>query len=202
MSKYGPIENVAPRSEEQAPSPWTGSRSVDWEKMRDAQWATRDGDKVRIIEGIATTVRANEHGYAVAPLGAKFTLPLSLVLGHETKRRIGWVVDAQVDPFNIRFTAELARFDVYPEVETAWRAIVTGTLRGVSAGFPPGGIGDFRNYRADVDRVAHAWTWSELTVCKVGANPDAKILTVKTWDQGAAREYVHVKQITKSVRYG
>jgi hypothetical protein len=137
-----------------------------------------DPDELRVIEGDATTTRANTHGYAVDPLGASWELPLPLCLDHDTRKRLGWVVRAQAEPTRITFTAWLSKRGFYEDADDSWPLITSGDLAGVSAGFSD--IGDCRKNRVDVDAVYHRWTWTELTICARGANFDAKILVVKS----------------------
>jgi len=175
------LERIRARGPEapKAPGP---SRRVDFERLASVE-SYCDPEDLRVIEGIASSPRANAHGYAVDPLGASWDLPLPLCLEHDTKKRIGWVVAAKAMPTRIEFTANLARPGLYPDTEDVWSRIVRGDIAGVSAGHD-GDIGSWKSYRVDVDRVAHRWNWTELTVTASPANPDAKILLVKSTRRG------------------
>ena len=164
--------------------------SASWERLEEVARLCDDAE--RWIEGVATTPRASAHSWAVDPLGAQFALPLPLCLNHDRKRRVGWVTEAIKSPASLAFRARLVSGNAsFPEADGVWDSIVDGKLRGVSIGGLSAnaqlqGPGD----RIDVEHFATKWSWSELTVCELGANPDAKIQRALLREPGREREWI------------
>ena len=157
-----------------------------------------DPSHERIIEGIASTAATNKYGYALAPLGAEYELPMPLLLSHRwADPPIGEVFFLERSLTRIEFKARIATRGIH-NVNDAWRRITSGQSIGVSTGFSH--YGDSRHYRKGAP-VYHKWRMCELSVCEdVGANPDARILRVS--ERVGGREIVHrdARPKTKAVR--
>lgn len=131
----------------------------------------RDGE--RWIEGWATTGAKDRVGDIVSPEGAEFTLPIPLLFAHKHDEPIGSVVEATVTKAGIRIRAKLTAG--VARAEEVWKLILDSALSAVSIGFqslkqtplPNGG------YRFD------SWSWHELSVVSVPANPEARISVAK-----------------------
>jgi hypothetical protein len=65
------------------------------------------GEDLREFEGIASTPSVDRVGDIVDPMGAKFDLPLPLLLDHEHSQQVGHVVAARQTSAGIRFTARI-----------------------------------------------------------------------------------------------
>jgi hypothetical protein len=133
----------------------------------------------RVIEGIATTPRADRMGDIVESNGAEFSLPIPFLLDHNHTEAVGEVELAQVTSTGIRFRARIKKI---PEpghakdlVDRAWQLIKNGLRRFVSIGFRP----------IEFERLASgglrftAWEWLELSAVTVPAQPDAAITGMK-----------------------
>src|SRR5690606_34780907 len=127
----------------------------------------------RIIEGWASTPREDRVGDVVVPDGARYELPLPLLFAHKHDEPIGSVISATVTKAGIRIRAKLTKG--VARAEEVWKLIQDGALTAVSVGFqalkstpmPNGGL------RFD------EWSWHELSIVSVPANPDAKIAVGK-----------------------
>lgn len=123
----------------------------------------------RIVEGWASTPREDRVGDVVVPEGARYELPLPLLFAHKHDEPIGSVISATVTRAGIRIRAKLTKG--VARAEEVWKLIQDGALTAVSVGFqairstplPNGGL------RFD------EWSWHELSIVSVPANPDAKI---------------------------
>lgn len=128
---------------------------------------SRDGE--RWIEGWATTPAQDRIGDIVAPEGAVYSLPLPLLFAHKHDEPIGSVVEASVTRAGIRIRAKLTAG--VARAEEVWKLIQDGALTAVSIGFQalkstPLSTGGLR---------FDQWSWHELSVVSVPANPDARI---------------------------
>lgn len=127
----------------------------------------------RWIEGWATTPSVDRQGDIVLPQGAEYSLPLILLFGHDHKQPIGSVEHATTTAAGIRIRARLT-----PGIEKAdevWTLLQDGAPLAMSIGFqalaseplPGGGLRYTR------------WSWHELSVVSVPANPDARLTVGK-----------------------
>ncbi|MPZ38493.1 MAG: hypothetical protein GEU95_10555 [Rhizobiales bacterium] len=144
-----------------------------------------DSDQ-RVIEGIASSPTPDRLGDVVESLGARFKLPLPLLLHHRHDEPVGNVVFAQSTKDGIPFRAVIARVaeagKLKDRVDEAWQSVKAGLIRGVSIGFralesaplPGGGI-RFKT-----------WEWYELSLVVVPAHASATIQTIKEIDAGIA----------------
>jgi HK97 family phage prohead protease len=144
-------------------------------------------DGERVIEGIASTPTPDRMGDIVEPLGAKFALPMPLLLYHDSSLPVGEVFFAKPTKSGIPFKARVASVDeegtVKDRLDEAWQSVKAKLIRGVSIGFRPleysfldgGGI-----------RFSE-WEWMELSLVAIPANADASINSIKSADQAARR---------------
>lgn len=132
--------------------------------------------KVNIIEGIATSPSQTTHGDCVDVKGLRWTLPMPLLRNHDSSARVGEVVALWLDYDYLPRTGELThivRFRAVVQDETAWDDIVAGDLPAVSI---------YRHGFASSGDIL------DLSVCKVGANPDAQIKIIGTIESHMAAD--------------
>jgi Predicted phage phi-C31 gp36 major capsid-like protein len=138
-------------------------------------------DDQRIITGIASTPRPDRMGDVIDPLGATFTNPVPLLLGHDKNLPVGEVTFGAPTPDGIPFTAILPRIPdpgpLQERVDGAWQAIKARLLKAVSPGYralreaiTPNAFGGC-NFRQT--------EFLELSLVTVPANADATITTYK-----------------------
>jgi HK97 family phage prohead protease len=144
-------------------------------------------DGERVIEGIASTPTPDRMGDIVEPMGAKFALPMPLLLYHDSSLPVGEVFFAKPTKTGIPFKARVASVDeagtVKDRLDEAWQSVKAKLIRGVSIGFRAleysfldgGGI-----------RFSE-WEWMELSLVAIPANADASINSIKSADQAARR---------------
>jgi hypothetical protein len=131
----------------------------------------------RIIEGTATTPKTDRVGDIVMPMGAKFKLPLPLLLDHDHKQAVGEVEWASPTKAGIKFRARVAKIDepgaAKDLVDHAWQLVESGLRKTVSIGFRslPGGS----ELMADGGIKFSSWEWLELSLVAVPAQADATI---------------------------
>lgn len=139
----------------------------------------------RIIEGIATTPRADRVGDVVESAGVKMSLPLPLLLDHNHAEAVGEVESAQVTPTGIKFRARIKKISepgpVKDMCDRAWQLIKNGLRKFVSIGFRPL---DYEPLGTGGMRYT-AWEWLELSCVTVPAHPDAAITGIKASHHGA-----------------
>lgn len=139
----------------------------------------------RVIEGIASTPTTDRVGDVVEPMGAKFAVPMPLLLHHDHERVVGRVEFAKPTkngiPFRASFEAPQAD-DPQPmkdRLEEAWRSVKRGLIRAVSIGFK------------DIEHSVMEnggwrflqWEWLELSLVTVPANAEATITQIKSIDR-------------------
>ena len=131
----------------------------------------------RMIHGVASTPTINSHKYSLASAGCQAKLPVPLKSEHAAGQ-IGEVVLLRKSAREIYVRAVL--FDT-PAADYAWSLIKAGETRcfsGASKGgvvsdgklsYLPALVGD-----AVVDGVTFykSWWLDEVSVCRIGANPD------------------------------
>jgi HK97 family phage prohead protease len=135
--------------------------------------------EARIVEGVASTPTPDRLHDVVEPLGAKFSLPLALLLDHRHDQPVGSVVAAKPTSSGITVTARIAKVPdagyVRDLTERAWHLVKHQLVRSLSIGFrgvdreplPNGGI------------RWKTWEWLELSLVVVPAQPEAVISTVR-----------------------
>lgn len=133
----------------------------------------------RTLEGWATTDRTDRAGDIVEPLGSEFDLPLPLLLDHDHALAVGEVEQAEVTSQGIRFLARIKKISEPGKAkdltDMAWHYARHGLRKCVSIGFQPI---EWEPLPAGGMRFTR-WSWFELSLCTVPANPDAVIETIK-----------------------
>ena len=137
-------------------------------------------DERRVIRGIASTPSTDRAGDIVDPKGAKFTLPLPLLSQHNHAEPIGHVVKAQVTAAGIEIEAVIPKDTGLDYVETAWRQIKAGLVRGLSIGFQ---ALKSEPIKGSYGRHFKEWSWHELSAVTLPCNTEANILAVKQFDE-------------------
>lgn len=140
-------------------------------------------EEKRIIRGIATTPTTDLVGDIVEPMGGEFKLPLPLLLHHNHEMPVGEVTWAKATKAGIEFEARLARIDeqgtVKARLDEAWHSLKAKLIRAVSIGF--------KNLEHTVMENGGwkfvKWSWLELSLVTVPANPDATIHTIRSIDR-------------------
>lgn len=145
--------------------------------------SVNDGD--RLIEGVASTPTVDRMGDTVAPMGAKFKIPMPLLWQHQASQPVGWVEFAQPSEAGIPFKARIAKIDE-PGVlqnlcDMAWQAVKAGLVRAVSIGFS---INDYESMKNGGWNITD-WNWLELSLVTIPANAEATIDTIKSADAEA-----------------
>lgn len=141
-------------------------------------------EEKRIITGIASTPTADRVKDIVEPMGAKFKVPMPLLLYHNGTLPVGTVDFAKPTKEGIPFRASLPNVKeegtVRERVNEAWHSLKYKLLAAVSIGFNPleGGVELMKNGGLRFK----AWEWMELSLVSVPANPDAVILGFKSMD--------------------
>jgi HK97 family phage prohead protease len=147
-------------------------------------------EEKRIITGLATTPSVDRVGDVVDPKGAKYQLPVPLLLGHDSSQPIGNVTKATITKNGIEITAQIAKTDeagtLKDRLDEAWQSIKLGLIRGLSIGFRS----------IDSERIEGTfgvrftkWEWLELSAVVVPANSDASIQTIKQFDSPRTAEH-------------
>lgn len=152
----------------------------------------RDGD--RWIEGWATTGKKDRVSDIVVPEGAVFTLPIPLLFAHKHDEPIGSVTQASVTRAGIRIRARLTVG--VARAEEVWKLILDGALTACSIGFQALKSTPLSDGGIQFDQ----WSWYELSIVSVGANPDSKISVAKCVALAAPQSQKEVTYIPKSTR--
>lgn len=118
--------------------------------------------------GWASTNDRDRQGDIVEPAGAEYELPVPLLWQHDHKQPVGAIQQAHISPTGIRVTGKLT--DGVPKASEAWALMQDGALA-LSVGFQalesqplPGGGLRFTK-----------WSWHELSLVSVPANPQARL---------------------------
>lgn len=160
--------------------------------MRTKSWSVFEIKSVdeseRIIQGIASTPSVDRVGDEVMPEGAQFSLPIPLLLGHDSSRPVGAVIRAQPNEREIPVTVKIARSDepgtLKDRLDEAWQSVKLRLIRGLSIGFIP-----LETSRTKTGLKFIRWSWIELSLVVVPANEQATITSVKSFDESAYRAY-------------
>ena len=160
------------------------------------------GNRVRFV---ATTAAVDAQRTRILPRGCRldrFKAAGSLPLLWAHKRDgapddvLGRVVEVEVSDSAVVCTAE---FEAHPRAQLVLGLVRRGTIRSCSIGFC-----DFEPSEPDADGVSTiaSWTLCELSVCPVGANPEA--LAVRSFTLRAAagppQSRTHEPQPGRSIR--
>ena len=131
----------------------------------------------RRITGIASTPAPDRDGDIVEPKGATFSVPFPLLHQHDHERPIGTVTKATVTDAGIEIEADIPKDTGLGYIETAYRQIKAGLLRGLSIGF--------RATKSEPTRTGRkflSYEIFELSAVTIPANAQAGITAVKQYD--------------------
>ena len=141
-------------------------------------------DDERLIEGIASTPNPDRVNDIVEPLGAKFSLPIPLLLATQCRgtRRPGRIraSDQGRDSFPRAHSqtrpspAPLRQWLIRPGTR-----VKAGVVRGVSIGFKTTEKDVLKNGGWRIK----AWEWFELSLVTIPANVEATITNIKSFDR-------------------
>jgi hypothetical protein len=149
-------------------------------------------DERREFSGIASTPTVDRMGDVVDPMGAVFKTPMPLLLYHQDRLPVGSVDFAKPQKDGIPFRASIPTVaeagTVKERVDEAWHSIKYKLLGCVSIGFQP-----LKYEPLDPDNPWDgfrflSWSWLELSLCAIPANPDAVIQGFKSMDAHAIRQ--------------
>lgn len=140
-------------------------------------------DDERKLVGIASTPSPDRDGDEVMPGGAKFNVPFPLLHQHDHERPIGHVTKATVSQAGIEIEADIPKDSGLDYVETAWKQIKSGLLRGLSIGFRA-----TKSEPTTTGRKFLDYEIFELSAVSIPANAEAGILAVKKYDNVATDE--------------
>lgn len=137
---------------------------------------TKADEATGTIIGLASTPDLDRHGDIVEPRGAKYSLPMPLLLGHDHNQAIGAIEAARVTAAGLEIVAKLT-LAAGERIREVWELIRAGALRGLSIGFMPlkaepipGGGNRFTE-----------WDLFEVSVVAVPANAAASIQNIKSY---------------------
>jgi hypothetical protein len=137
------------------------------------------------VEGIASTPTTDRMEDIVEPMGARFKTPMPFMLHHDSKMPVGNVVFANPTPKGIPFRAELPIVKeagtVQDRVNEAIHSLKYKLIACVSIGFSEV-AGAVERLKSGGLRYKE-WSWLELSMVTIPANPDAVITGVKSFDQ-------------------
>jgi hypothetical protein len=144
-------------------------------------------EESRTVEGIATTPSIDRVGDIVEPMGARFKLPLPLLLDHNHDEQVGHVEFAKATEAGIPFKATIAKIpepgDAQRLVDKAWHFVKYRLRSAVSIGFRAmeGGVELLKTggYRFT------DWEWYELSLVTIPAQPQAVLTSIKSFDDTA-----------------
>lgn len=153
--------------------------------------AASDGPDGMTIEGVASTPQTDRVGDIVEPLGAKFAVPMPLLMDHKSTERVGRVEFAQVTEKGIPFRAFLPYIKeagrLKERVDEAIHSLQYRLIGAVSIGFK-GLDGGVELMKTGGLRFK-SWEWLELSLVTIPANPGAMITGVKSIDQELQRAF-------------
>lgn len=131
----------------------------------------------RTFTGIASTGTPDRVQDILIPTGAKFTLPIPLLLHHDLESPVGHVIEAWLEDNQIRvkFTIVDVKEDgeLKKIVDKAYQSLKYGLITGLSVGF----VADLDEaYQIENGGIEfHSWEWYELSLVTVPCNRDASI---------------------------
>ena len=142
-------------------------------------------EKTRTFKGVASTPTPDRMDDIVEPKGAKYKLPLPLLSQHEHHLPIGWVKAARVTDKGIEIDGEVAGDSDLDYIETAWKQLKAGLVRGLSIGFSPIKYKWIQDDKGNETGGIHfeEWDWLELSAVTIPANAECTITTIKSYDQ-------------------
>jgi HK97 family phage major capsid protein/HK97 family phage prohead protease len=146
--------------------------------------AIEDSGGFHVIKGMASTPRVDRVGDIVVPTGARYALPIKLLLGHDSSEPVGNVVAAKKTKNGIEFEARIPKISepglVKDRVDQAIHELKYDLIGAVSIGFKA--EKDGIEYIDDGGLQFNDWEWLELSLVTIPANPDARITSFKSFD--------------------
>jgi HK97 family phage prohead protease len=144
-----------------------------------------ESDDFVTIRGIASTPTPDRMGDVVEPMGAKFQLPMKLLLQHNPNSPVGNVTFAKPTPKGIPFEAKLPRVReagrVKDRVDEAIHSLMYDLISAVSIGFQ---AVDGEYERLKTGGICYLiWEWLELSLVTIPAQSEAVITAVKSIDR-------------------
>lgn len=139
-------------------------------------------DDFLTVRGIASTPSIDRQNDAVMPMGARFSLPIPLLLHHKHDMPIGHVTRAVPTAKGIEFEAKIPRIKqpgvLKDRVDEAIHSLQHRLLACVSVGFSAvaGKVKQLANGGMQFDE----WDWHELSLCVIPAQREAVITSVKS----------------------
>lgn len=144
---------------------------------------SEDADFV-YIKGIASTPSVDRVGDIMDPMGAKFKIPMPLIMNHKHDLPVGHVTFARPTSSGIPFNAKLPIVKetgrVKDRVDEAIHSLKYDLISAVSVGF--------KAVEGGVERIKSGgirfkeWTWLELSLVTIPANSEAVITAIKSID--------------------
>lgn len=139
-----------------------------------------------IVRGIATTPRTDRMGDVVESKGARYQLPMPLLLHHQFTQPVGRMVKATPTDSGIEFEAEIPRVvepgKLKDRVDEALHSLQYGLINAVSIGFRALANG-IEPINGGTGVRYKSWEWLELSLVTVPANSQAVISAIKSFDQ-------------------
>lgn len=136
-----------------------------------------------VIEGIASTPRADRIGDVVEPMGAQFKTPMPLLWQHRHDSPVGQVTFAKPEEDGIPFVARLPLVKeagrLKDRIDEAIHSLKYNLVSAVSIGFQPveGAVEAIKSgYRF------LKWDWHELSLVTIPANSDAVVNVIRSLD--------------------
>ena len=136
-------------------------------------------DKSRKIVGVTSTVSPDRVDDIVEPKGAQFKLPLPLLSQHDHALPIGLITKATVSDNDIEIEADIAEDSGLEYIETAWKQIKAGLVRGLSIGYR---ALEYTFIKDSNGIHIKTWLWLESSAVTVPANAEATITSIKSYD--------------------
>jgi hypothetical protein len=138
----------------------------------------------RIIRGIASTPTADRMEDIVEPMGARFKVPMPLLLYHNSQKPVGSMDFAKPTKEGIPFEASLPNVVepgvVQDRVNEAFHSLKYKLIGAVSIGFQP--LKDGVELLKSGGLRFMQWEWLELSLVTIPANPEAVIQSFKSAD--------------------
>lgn len=140
---------------------------------------------VHVLNGVASTPRVDRVKDIVDPMGARFSLPMPLLMQHNSDSPIGQVIFAEPNKKGIPFEAVIPKITepgvVKDRIDEAVHSLKYDLIGAVSIGFSA--EKDNVEFMDDGGIRFKEWEWLELSLVTIPANPDARITSVKAFDE-------------------
>jgi len=142
-------------------------------------------DSKRQFVGIASTPNPDRMEDIVNPKGARYKLPMPLLSQHEHHLPIGEIKKVNVTAKGIEIEGEVDSDSGLDYIETAWKQIRHGLVKGLSIGFRPLKYKWIQDDKGRETGGIHfeEWDWYELSAVTIPAQAEATITAIKSYDQ-------------------